>query len=68
MWEGEDGEEGSEGRGEGKGKGKGKGKGGFGGMCLVMELETPGSLPGLGGDRAHQSASPRTRSVSPSNR
>ena len=64
MWEGEDGEEGSEWRGEGKGKGKG----GFGGMCMAMELETPGSLPGLGGDRAHQIASPRTRSVSPSNR
>ena len=36
--------------------------------CMAMELETPGSLPGLGGDRAHQSASPRTLSVSPSNR
>ena len=35
---------------------------------MAMELETPGSLSGLGGDRAHQSASPRTLSVSPSNR
>ena len=47
---------------------RGERKGGFGGMCMATELETPGSLPGLGGDRAHQSASPRTRSVSPSNK
>ena len=37
-------------------------------LYMATELETPGSLPGLGGDRAHQSASPRPLSVSPSNR
>ena len=39
---------------------RGEGKGGVGEKCMAIELETPGSLPGLGGDRAHQSASPRT--------
>ena len=65
MWEGEDGwEEGLKGRVGAEEMGGER----FGGVCMAMELETPGSLPGLGGDRAHQCASPRTHSVSPSNR